>query len=152
VCTIVSNVATLDTRLGGTSGVYYVGSSGKSFYGQRLSQIGALSFTYSGTLGVDPHWSVPIDTDGDGNTDLYALVPSNTCTNGSGLVDVIKDTTCEIFRTDNTTASYPNWDAFVVAVGLNAKVSLVDKTASVIADRGLGLWTVSNVVVGKPGK
>jgi hypothetical protein len=150
--------ATLDTTAGGYAGVFIPGYN-SSFYGVRLSQVKALSFTYSGVGGIDPHWQIPIDSlaaDGnsDGYTDIIANVSAGSCNNGAGLVDVVNDPTCTIFRNDDALASYPNWAAFVAAVGTNNWVSLNDLFASVIADSttGGGVWTVANVTVGKPGK
>lgn len=141
--------ATLDTRRGGVAGVYIPGSNG-SFYGVRLSRLKTLSFTHSGTAGVDPHWSIPIDIDNNGSAEFFALVASNSCSNGAGLVDVINDTTCTIFRSDDTTAAYENWGAFATSTG-NPWVAHDSNLARVVADRSLGIWTVSNVTVGKPG-
>lgn len=67
-------------------------------------------------------------------------------------MDVIHDATCTIFRNDDPLASYPNWAAFVAAVGPNAKIATLTDYAFVIADSSIGVWTVSNVTLGKPGK
>lgn len=154
VCTLNSNgakgSANLDTTAGGVAGVYFVGFN-DSFYGVQLSQITKLSFTVIGTPGIDPHWSIPIDTNNDGNTEAFAFVASGTCNNGTGLVDVIGDATCSV---NYLGTDYPNWAAFVAAQPAISEVALTDNYAFVIADTsgGLGYWTVSNLTVGKPGK
>lgn len=131
------------------SGVYYTKFSGKSFYGQRLSQIATLSFTSfaSSPLGIDPRWSIPIDTTNDGLTEAFALVGSGTCNNGAGLVDVIHDATCSI---NYLGVDYANWAAFVAAQPAIAEISLTDNYAFVIADGSgdPGTWTIGNVKVG----
>jgi hypothetical protein len=158
-CTLLTSgakgFATLDTTLGGAAGVFIPGYN-DSFYGVRLSQVKALSFTYTGAVGAgapDPHWSIPIDGAGhDGYTDMWAYVSASTCNNGLGLVDVINDTTCTIYRSDDPLASYPNWAAFVAALGTNNWIALLDNYTFVISDSSQGLWTVGNLTVGKPGK
>jgi hypothetical protein len=147
--------ATLDTTAGGVAGAYIPGYN-SSFYGVRLSQVKALSFTYTGPGDVDPHQSIPIDTDHDGYTDFFAAVPAGSCNNGAGLVDIINDTTCTIYRNDDALASYTNWAAFVAAIGTNNWIALNDYYTFVIADStptsSQNVWTVGNLTVGKPGK
>ncbi len=151
-CTINPNgTATLDTSNGGAAGVYYLKYSGRNFYGQQLSKISALSFTsFAGPagslLGIDPHWSIPIDTNNDGITEAFAFVAAGTCNNGAGLVDVINDATCIV---NYLGVDYANWAAFVAALPAISEVSLTDNYAFIIADSGgPGTWSVSNVVVG----
>lgn len=154
VCTLNSGgakgTATLDVTAGGAAGVYIPGYN-SSFYGVRLSQIKALSFTYTGVApGPDPHQSIPIDTNGDGNTEYFVFVSASTCNNGAGLVDIINDTTCTIYGDGG--ATYPNWNAFATGDGTNFRIALLDNYTFVIADSSLGSWVVGNVTVGKPGK
>jgi hypothetical protein len=160
VCTILTSgakgFATLDTTAGGAAAVFIPGYN-DSFYGVRLSQVKALSFTYSGVVGEgapDPHQVIPIDTSSpqDGFTDIFAFVSASTCNNGNGLVDIINDTTCTIYRSDDALAAYPNWAAFVAALGTNNWIALNDYFTFVIADSSQGFWTVGNLTVGKPGK
>lgn len=157
VCTLVTSgaksSAILDVSAGGAAGAFIPGYN-DSFYGVRLSQVKALSFTYSGVpTGPDPHQSIPIDTaNHDGYTDIFAFVSASTCNNGLGLVDVINDPTCTIYRSDDALASYPNWAAFVAALGTNNWIALNDYFTFVIADSSTGVWTVGNLTVGKPGR
>jgi hypothetical protein len=158
-CTLAKNgtTATLDTTLAtvgtGWAGVYLPGYN-NSFYGVRVAQVTALSFTFTGTAStVDPHWSIPIDSNHDGNTDYWLYVPAFTCNNGAGLVDVINNPACTIYDSRNALVSYPNWAAYIAA-NTNDYIALNDYYAFVIADStvGGGVWTISNVTVGKPGK
>ena len=143
--------ATLNTSTGGAAGVYYVSYNG-SIYDVKLSSVSQLGFNYTGAnANIDPHFSVPIDTDNDNATDLWAFVPAGTCNNGRGKVDVIGDSTCTIYRSDNALATYPNWAAFVAAMGPNAVVSFADYLF-IIADSSQGIWTVNNVTIGKSGR
>ena len=162
-CTVVSKTsARLDTTTGSGAGVYIPGFN-KSFYGVRTALVTKLSNTVTGdALGIDPRWSIPIDEttvnldpDGDGRfgpgyTDYFAFVSFVNCNNGAGLVDVINDSTCTI---DYNGTSYPNWATFVTA-NPNTNIALNDFYAFVIADGSgsPGAWTISNMVVGKPGR
>src|SRR5438477_1735461 len=69
-CTLSKSgtTATINTTGGGAAAVYLAGYN-TSFYGVRVGQVTNLSFTYTGTAGVDPHWSIPIDTNHDGYYD-----------------------------------------------------------------------------------
>jgi len=156
-CTLSTNgakgTATLATRRGGVAGVYIPGTN-NSLYGQHLSKVTALSFTYSGTTGVDPHWSIPIDgSDAGTDTDYFVSVAAGSCNNGLGVVDVINDPTCTIFINTSPLVSYPNWAAYV-ASDTNLFIANDINYAFVIADStvGGGVWTVGNLTLGKPGK
>jgi len=154
-CTSNGKTATINSNLGVT-GVYLPGYN-SSFYGVRTSLVTTLSNTVSGdALGIDPHWSIPIDdrdnsTALPGYTDYFVFVTFADCNNGAGLVDVINDSTCTIYAPNNVT--YPNWAAFVTA-NPNTYIALNDNYAFIIADGSgaPGVWTISNVKVGKPGK
>jgi len=152
-CTTNGKTATIDTTLGGAAAVYLPGFN-NSFYGVRVGQVTKLSNTYTGTAGIDPRWSVPIDLGGihDGYTDYFVFVTLAECNNGFGLVDVINDTTCTIHRNDSS-VTYPNWLAYTQA-NSSDYISLNDFYAFVIADGSgaPGVWTISNFTVGKPGK
>lgn len=144
------NTATLDTSGGGDAGVY-LAAYNSSFYGVRVAQVPALSFTYTGTAGVDPRWSIPIDSNHDGYTEYFLFVSASTCNNGLGLADVINDTTCTLYDSRDALVSYPNWTAYTTA-NTNDYIALNDYYAFVIADSSQGVWTISNVTVGKPGR
>jgi len=156
-CTSNGKTATINTTgTNGGAGVYLAGFN-TSFYGVRTNLVTTLSNNVSGDpLGIDPRWSIPIDdrdddvTAPDGYTDYFAFVSFATCNNGAGLVDVINDPTCEIVTSVGT---YPNWAAFVTAHP-NTYIALNDYYAFIIADESgaEGVWTISNVKVGKPGK
>ena len=143
VCTRTSNGAILDNSVpvgsGDYSGVYYQTSS---LNGQLLGDVTQLSFNYTGvpTAG-SPRISLPIDADGNGTTDFYAFIGAFYCNNGSGLVDAINDSTCQIFV---GSASWANWAAFAAA----NPTWHVGAIPFVIADDA-GFWTVFNVHLGE---
>ena len=154
-CTLNANgakgTAKLNTSTGGAAGVYYTGYNA-SIYDVLLTKVTQLSFTVSGSsMATDPHFSVPIDTGNDDVTDFWAFVPAGSCNNGQGKVDVIGDSTCTIYRSDDALASYANWKAFAAALPSTAVVSFGDYVF-VIADSSNGIWTVGNVTIGKSGK
>lgn len=143
VCTRTSNGAILDNSVpvgsGDYSGVYYQTSS---LSGKTLGQVTQLGFSYTGVATAgSPRISLPIDTDGNGTTDMYAFIGAFYCNNGAGLVDAINDSTCQIFVGSE---SFANWAAFVMA----HPTWQVGEIPFVIADDP-GLWTVSNVNLGQ---
>ena len=155
-CTIVNKTsAVIDTRNGGGAAVYYEGFN-SSWYGVKTSLVKDLSNTVTGDpLGIDPRWSIPIDDRTDptapaGFTDYFVFVSFATCNNGAGLVDVINDPTCQIVAPSGT---YPNWSQFTQQ-NTSTYIALEDNYTFIIADGSgaPGVWTVSNVKVGKPGK
>jgi hypothetical protein len=156
-CTIVNkNSAVIDmSDAGSAAAVYYEGFN-NSWYGVKTSLVKDLSNNVSGSpLGIDPRWSIPIDdrtnaTAPAGFTDYFVFVAFGTCNNGAGLVDVINDPTCDIVT---PTATYPNWSQFAQS-NTSTYIALEDNYTFIIADGSgaPGVWTVSNVKVGKPGK
>ena len=143
VCTRTSNGAILDNSVpvgsGDYSGVYYQTSN---LSGKTLGQVTQLGFNYPGVATAgSPRISLPIDTDGNGTTDMYAFIGAFYCNNGAGLVDAINDSTCQIFVGSE---SFVNWAAFVAA----HPTWQVGAIPFVIADDA-GLWTVSNVHLGE---
>jgi hypothetical protein len=141
-------VAVIDTSLGGAAAVWVSNFNGKSFYSKLTSQITTLQNNVAGTVpvGIDPRWSIPIDVGNDGDTDFFAFVAFADCNNGFGLVDVIHDATCTVYRDG---VAYANWAA-MVAANPNDRVSYAD-FAFIIADGSgaPGSWTISNVKVGQ---
>lgn len=165
-CTQLSKTSVrLDTTGTSEGGGAYLPGFNSSFYGVRTALVTALSNTVTrSALGIDPRWSIPIDNTtynvdgdgdgfvGDGRTDYVLFVSFADCNNGAGLVDVINDATCTINRSDSPT-TYPNWATFV-QLETNTNISLLDLYAFIIADNSGadGVWTISNMKVGKPGK
>ncbi|HSX18134.1 MAG TPA: hypothetical protein VLE51_02145 [Candidatus Saccharimonadales bacterium] len=144
-CSISGNTATI-TNIGGAAAVYLSKYSGKSFYSKLTSQVTTLQNNVGGSaLGIDPRWSIPIDVGNDGDTNFFAFVSFADCNNGSGLVDVIHDSTCTIYRDG---VAYANWAA-MVAANPNDRISYAD-FAFIIADGSgaSGTWGISNVKVG----
>jgi hypothetical protein len=139
--------ATLDNSGGDTdgsySGVYFAVSS---LNGKLLSQVTDVSFTYTGipTAG-SPRISLPIDTDGNGTTDLYISISAFYCNDGAGLVNPMTDATCTIWSNqDGTTPLASNWAALVAAY---PTWRISSGTPFIIADDA-GFWTVDNVHLG----
>jgi len=140
--------ATLDNTDGNIngsySGVYILDSS--QLNGKTIGSVTQLSFSYTGTATAgSPRFSLPIDTNGDSVTDFYAFVGAFYCNDGAGLVDAINDSTCTIFAGSE---SFANWAAMVAA---HPAWTITDDYPFVIADDA-GIWTVSNVKLGKGGK
>lgn len=154
VCTLKNSgakgEATLNITGVGAASVYYLKWNG-SIYGNRLSSITQLSFSYTGTpVAGSPRFSIPVDTNNDGYTDFFAFASAYYCNDGHGHVDVIKDTTCAIYVSNDPLVSYPNWAAFAAAQPATSTVSLSDYYLFLIAD-DIGKWTVNSVIIGKSG-
>ena len=168
-CTLPTNGAKgsailANTDVSNTTGDYagaYVQNT--TLAGQALNQVTQLGYNYSGTKSPTPtelSLNVPVDTSGDGFTDFYVYIDAAAdgghCTgvlNASGTmtVNVITDPNCGIY--ENGVTFRANWAA-LVAANPGAKVA-TDALPFVIAERVPSdvaqTWTVSNVVLGKPG-
>jgi len=147
-CTVTkTGVATLDNTDGNTNGDYsgvYLQNS--NLDGKKLNTVNQLAFDYTGTpTNGSPRISLPLDTNGDGATDVYAFISAYWCNDGAGHVDAINDPTCMIFVGSQITG-YANWKAFLAAYP-TATVG-ADALPFIIAD-DVGSWTVSNVQLGK---
>jgi hypothetical protein len=127
------------------SGVYTANSN---MYGKTVGNVGQLSFTYTGDVATagSPRFSIPLSTDGNSTSDVYSFVSAYYCNNGAGLVDVVNDSTCTIYVGSET---FENWAALVAAHP--TWTIATDAYVFIIADDP-GVWTVSNVTFGKPGK
>jgi hypothetical protein len=125
-------------------GVFIPGQPG----GQLISSVSKLSFQYSGSGAAPgaPRFSIPINTNGDGNTTAYfAFADVFSCNNGStssGTLDVTGDSTCLIYA---DTETFPNWAAFVTAHP-DYRIANNDYTF-IISDSGSPDYTVSNVQI-----
>jgi hypothetical protein len=129
------------------SGVYVEAST---LNGSALSDVKQFSFNFgrdAATAG-SPRFSLPVDTTGDGIVDGYVFISAYYCNDGTGHVDAINNTSCNIF-TNFSNESFPNWNALVLAHP--DWTVATDAAAFVIADDP-GVWTVSNVKLGKAGK
>ena len=116
--------------------------------GKLLADVNKLAFSYagSGAAGGSPRFSIPIDTDGDGDTEAYAFIDTQGCNNGNpntGTLDAINDATCTVWFQD---VSYPNWAAFAAA---NPTYRIAkDALAFIIVDQP-GTFTITNIQIGK---
>lgn len=151
-CTLSSkgakNSAVLKTNGGDPQGEYAgVYSDNKFIYGRPLSGVSALRFNYSGTApgAGAPRFSIPIDTDGDGDTDVWGYLSAFYCNDGSGNVDASAPG-CTFYS--SVGGPYVGLNNFVAAFP-NAKVA-TDEYVFIVADEP-GLWTISNVNFGGPG-
>jgi hypothetical protein len=137
---------------GDYAGVYYQEGS---IYGSALEDITQLGYHYvaaddaivPGNLSLN----IPIDEDGDGDTEAYAFIDAYYCPGVDGVVDVIEDDACGIWYNN---VQYANWSAFVDA-SPDAQVA-TDNFAFVIAERtptdGPASYRVNAVKIGKPGR
>lgn len=148
--------ATLNLSSGDPDGDYagvYTLESG--LYGSLLTDITQISYHYSGTIAPLPgnlSYNIPIDTDGDGDTDFYAFVDAFYCPGKNAVVDIVKDSACGIYEGGVTFRA--NWAA-LLAANPGAKVA-TDNFVFIVAERTgsepSAIWTVSNVKFGKAGK
>ena len=143
---------TADDPDGSFAGVYYEESS---IFGAALDDITQLRYHYIATdeeiVPGNLSLNIPIDEDGDGDTEAYAFIDAFYCPGTDGAVDAIEDEACGIWY-DNV--QYVNWDAFVDAFP-DALVA-TDNYAFVIAERtltdGPASYRVNAVKIGKPGR
>ncbi len=153
-CTLTSKgakgAATLDNTDGNVNGSYSgVYTATSNMYGKTLDNVKQLSFSYSGdeaTAGA-PRFSIPLSTDGNETTDVWAYVSAFHCNDGDGFVDAINDSSCTIYLSDGT--FYENWNALVAAHPTWTVAT--DQYVFLVADEP-GMWTLSGVTFGKPGK
>ena len=129
---------------GSYAGVY---TNDRSIYGKSLSSIGKLSFRFSGdpASAGSPRFSVPIDTNGDGTTDVWAYISAFYCSDGSGNVSA-RNAGCQIFTSDG--GQYAGLNALIAAYP-GATIAN-DNYVFVISDEP-GSWTVSHVRFGSNG-
>src|SRR5262245_3660885 len=67
------------------SGVYLQNSN---LDGKKLKSVNQLAFDYTGTpTNGSPRISLPLDTNGDGATDVYAFISAFWCNDGAGHLD-----------------------------------------------------------------
>ncbi len=153
-CTQLSpNRAFLDTSPctepnGCYAGVYL---PNQEINGKLIGDVEKLSFNYNGfgASGGSPRLSIPIDTDGDGDTEFFAFVDVLGCNDGSttrGKLDVINDPTCTIQAGSET---FPNYAAFVAAHP-TYKIAM-DNYAFVVQDQP-GEFTIWNVQIGNKSR
>jgi hypothetical protein len=148
--------ATLDLTSGNVAGDYAgVYTLDSNMYGALLTGLTQLSYHYTGTIDPQPgnlSYNIPIDTDGDGDTDFYAFVDAFYCPGVNGVVDIVNDSECVIYEGGVTPRA--NWEAFLAA-NPGAKVA-TDNFVFIVAERTGGepsaIWTVNNVKFGKAGK
>lgn len=128
-CTLVANnSAHLDSTGGGYAGVYV---NAKRTNGKTLDRVD-FSFYWSGQPnGGAPRFSLPIDENGDGETENYAFLDAINCAGGTvttnGTVST-ESASCPVFYGPFT---YPNWDAFAAA---NPTWTISDAIPFVIVD------------------
>jgi hypothetical protein len=107
--TIAGDDITIVNDAGEHGGVYL---KSRSTSGKKLAAVD-FGFTNTGSVaGGAPRFSLPIDTDADGDVDGYAFLDVNGC---DGDADVSTDNAgCKVyFHTEP--AAYDNWDAFAAA-------------------------------------
>jgi len=148
--------ATLDLSSGDPDGDYAgVYTLDSNLYGALLTDVTQLSYHYTGTIAPLPgnlSYNIPIDTDGDGDTEFYAFVDAFYCPGVNGVVDIVNDSACVIYEGGVTPRA--NWAA-LLAANPGAKVA-TDAFVFIVAERTpiepSAIWTVNNVKFGKAGK
>jgi hypothetical protein len=159
-CTIkgkgAKGTATLDLTdndpQGDFAGVFTADSN---LYGMPVADITQMSYHYTASIDPQPgnlSYNIPIDTNGDGDTEFFLFVDAFYCPGDNGIVDIVNDPDCGMW--EGGSVFYVNWDAFVAAHP-TAKVAL-DNFVFIVAERTpvepAAQYTVSNVKFGKPGK
>jgi hypothetical protein len=148
--------ATLDLSSSNPNGDYAgVFTNDSTLYGQDLDAVKQMSYHYTASIDPQPgnlSYNIPIDTNGDGDTEFFAFVDAFYCPGVNGVVDIVNDTDCVIFEGGVTPRA--NWDA-LVAANPGAKVA-TDNFVFIVAERTpsepAAVYTVNNVKFGKPGK
>jgi hypothetical protein len=153
-CTLTpTGVATLDNNGGDPDGSFSgVFARNGNLRGKLLADVAELGFRYGGDPGTGgaPRISLPLDTNADGVTDVYAFIGAFHCNDEASavpsVVDAINDPSCTIF-VGNQITGYANWTAFATA---NPTYTVGPDGAPpfVIADEP-GVWTVSDVRLGR---
>jgi hypothetical protein len=146
-CTINADgtSATLNTANGGYAGVYYASSN---ISGDSVATVTGLSFTYTCAsttncvTGGSPRMSIPIDTDGDGDTESYAFIDANNC----GMTAATTGTVTQLCPVFFGGTLYANWAAFV-ADNADALIA-TDALPFVVADQRF-IGVISNVQLGQ---
>ena len=137
--------ATINTVNGGSAGVYYA-TSGP--YGDSVATVTGLSFMYTCpsaatcVRGGSPRISIPIDTDGNGDTESFAFIDANNCNQAGGTAGTVNQA-CPVFFGGTL---YTNWAAFVAA-NAGARIG-TDEFLFVIADQPFA-GVISNVQLGQ---
>jgi hypothetical protein len=148
--------ATLDLSSSNVNGDYAgVFTENSTLYGQDLQDVTQMSYHYTASIAPQPgnlSYNIPIDTNGDGDTEFFAFVDAFYCPGVDGVVDIVNDPDCVIFEGGVTPRA--NWDA-LVAANPGAKIA-TDNFVFVIAERTpsepSAVYTVNNVKFGKAGK
>jgi hypothetical protein len=148
--------ATLDLSSSDPDGDYAgVFTADSNVYGALLTSLTQLSYHYDGTIDPQPgnlSYNIPIDTNGDGDTEFFAFVDAFYCPGENGVVDITNDEVCVIFEGGVTPRA--NWAA-LLAANPGAKVA-TDNFVFIVAERTgsepSAIWTVKNVKFGKAGK
>jgi hypothetical protein len=148
--------ATLDLSANDPDGSYAgVYTADSTLYGEDLADVTQMSYHYTASIDPQPgnlSYNIPIDTDGNGDTEFYLFVDAFYCPGDNGVVDIVNDPDCGVW--ENGTIFYANWDAFLAAHP-GAKVA-IDNFVFVVAERTpiepAAVYTVNNVKFGKGGK
>lgn len=133
-------MATLTINSDFTAGTTNAGvtiAGAKRITGFTVSQVTALSFSFTGstTVGGDPRFNIPV-------TGGYVFIAGNACFSGSGplyTVDAINNSNCAV---QSPTTYYPNWAAFIAA---EPNLAITGASYTLIDEQGT--WTIQNVYV-----
>jgi hypothetical protein len=144
---------------GDYSGVY---SYDRTVYGQHLTDITELSYTYKSlnSPALAPvagmlYYQIPIDDLGDGSFDFSAIIDAATCgVKPAATVNIVTMAKC-VIEAGGSLGSYANWAEFVAAYPL-ATVDNSGQRIQIFSRRDAlfgvsNTWQISNVKFGKTG-
>jgi hypothetical protein len=94
-----------------------------------------------------PSLRIPIDTNGDGTTEITMFIPASLCEDGAGNVDVTGEPDCFVFDS-RSSAPYTGMAGYIAA---NPGFRVATDGYAHIRAHASGLWTISNVSLGRPG-
>jgi hypothetical protein len=151
-CTLTANGAFLNTVDGDSdpnnsyAGVFIQNTN---LDGKPIGNINKLAFTYSGsgeTGGESPEINIPIDEDGNGDIEAYAIIDTFGCNDGDpnmGTLNAITDPTCMV---SYGLTAYRSWGAFVEA---NSTYRIATNALAFIILDLPGEFTITNIQLGR---
>lgn len=145
---------------GDVSGVYSTDPATYPVYGELLTNITELSYTYKSlnvpALAPTPGvliYEIPIDAGGNGTFDFWAYIDAAYCgIKASANVEIVKMDKCGIYA--GSAGPYANWDAFVAAypdARIDNSIYFIQVISARVLTAGPNSWLISNVKVGKTG-
>ncbi|HVD61554.1 MAG TPA: hypothetical protein VNC11_11840 [Gemmatimonadaceae bacterium] len=145
---------------GDVSGVYSLDDFSKSVYGELLTNVTELSYTYKSlnvpALAPTPGvliYEIPIDALGDGTFDFWAYVDAAYCGIKPGAtVNIVTMANCGIYA--GSAGPYSNWADFVShypGARVDNTIYFIQIISARVPPAGPNSWQISNVKIGKTG-